>query len=185
MDVFKNAVKTLKADGVEFISITEAYNHICKDRIRSKRYAVISFDDGWATLKQITPWLCEQQIPVTLFLNPEYILGKSMREKGVSLTQSELDELLKIGNGNISIASHGWNHGLCNYMTMQDFENNVRKCEMFLSKYRAYVPFFAYPCGIHTPQLDQLLLSKGIIPVLMDGVENYNETLVIHRELLD
>ncbi len=40
----------MQKGGVEFISLTEAYEHICNDNIRCKRYAVLTFDDGYTSL---------------------------------------------------------------------------------------------------------------------------------------
>ena len=45
--------------------------------------------------------------------------------------------------------------------------------------------YFAYPCGCHTQELDLFLQKKKIIPVYCDGIQNYNNANVIHREPLD
>ena len=57
IDEFKSKVMTLQQNGVEFISLSKAYKHICYDHIRSKNYAVLTFDDGYASLKEILPCL--------------------------------------------------------------------------------------------------------------------------------
>lgn len=185
IDEFKSKVLDLQHSGVEFISLKDAYEHISNEYFRRKKYAVLTFDDGWETLKYIIPWLCKHNIKVLLFVNPSYLLGEDQREKGKALTISEFNTLLEEGRGNIYVASHGWNHKFCSEMTMSEFENNVEKCELFFSKYNQYIPFFAYPCGKHTAHCNQYLLSRGITPVLMDGEKNYYDTFVIHRELLD
>lgn len=184
MDKFKKMVLTMQNDGVEYISLTEAYRHITNDKWRTQRYAALTFDDGWASTLEILPWLCEQQIPVTLFLNPAYIKGNEKREIGASMTQEELNELMKFANGLITIASHGWNHMLCAELSMSEFEKNVNRSDAFLSQYSEYIPFFAYPCGRKTNQQDDYLLSRNIVPVNMDGAANYSDSTVIHREIL-
>ena len=74
---FKAKIQAMRKEGVEFISLKDAYRHICKDRVRCKKYAVLTFDDGYASLKEILPWLEEQKIPATLFINGKYLDGKS------------------------------------------------------------------------------------------------------------
>lgn len=184
IDEFKSKVIAMQQDGVKFISLTEAHRHIITDKCRRARYAVLTFDDGWSSLKNIIPWLCKQQIPVTLFVNPAYIKGEYKREIGTCLTQEELEELLKSGMSNIQIASHGWNHTLCTDLTLQEFENSVTSSDTYLKRFDAYIPYFAYPCGRKTQQQDGYLISKNIIPVYMDGGMNYSDTRAIHRELL-
>ena len=184
IDEFKSKMQAMRKDGVEFISLTKAKEHLINDKFRKAKYAVITFDDGWASIREIIPWLCEQQIPVTLFLNPAYIKGDEKREMGTSLTQEELEELLRVGKGLITIASHGWNHTLCTELSMNEFEESVNRSEDFLSQYSEYISFFAYPCGRKLRQQDDYLLSKSMIPVYMDGERNYCNIQAIHRELL-
>ncbi len=184
-ETFKNKVIQLKESGVEFISLQDAHYKLKHDWIRWKKYAVLTADDGYISMLNILPWLEKQQIPITLFVNPAYILGEDNREKGTSLTLREIEKVLELGEGNVQIASHGWNHRLCSEMTMQEFEENVNRCELFFSQYKkSYIPFFAYPCGKNTTQHDKYLLTQNIVPVLMDGVKNYNDASAIHRELL-
>lgn len=185
IDEFKKRVMEMQQSGVEFISLTDAYCHICKDSFRCRKYAVLTFDDGWSSLKEIIPWLVDRNIPVTLFLNPAYIMGAENREIGESITQGKLEQLLKLGKGLITIASHGWNHTLCTDLSMLEFEQSVNNCEVFLSEHGEYIPFFAYPCGVHVKGHNEYLLSKGITPVYMDGTKNYNGINAIHRESLN
>lgn len=183
-DECKRKIQELREANVEFITIQEAQRHLKDDTIRTKKYAVITFDDGWASLKEIVPWFVSQQIPILLFLNPAYILGEERREMGNSLTQEELDNLLKKSNGHIQIASHGWNHTLCTELNKSDFKSNVDKCEAYLKKYSEYIPFFAYPCGQYAKIYNDYLQVKHITSVYMDGKMNYNNENVIHRENL-
>ena len=103
IDAFKDKLLTMTQDGVEFISLSDAYRHMCHDWIRCRKYAVITFDDGYASLKEILPWLEEQMIPVTLFINGKYLDGKSYRKTPQEqyLTEKELfalsSPLIEIG----------------------------------------------------------------------------------------
>ena len=80
IEEFKQHVAALQKNGVKFISLKDAYHHICEDKVRCKKYAVLTFDDGYASLKEILPWLEKQMIPATLFINGKYLDGKSYRK---------------------------------------------------------------------------------------------------------
>ncbi len=80
LDEFKQKINALRSQGYQFISLSEAYNHLKKNRFRRKKYAVLTFDDGYKSLKEVLPWLEEQKIPATLFINGKYLDGKSYRE---------------------------------------------------------------------------------------------------------
>ena len=183
IDEFKSKVLALRQCGVEFISLADAYQHICQDRIRSKKYAVLSFDDGYASLKEILPWLEKRQIPVTLFINGKYLDGKSYRKnpKEKYLTK---EELFSLSSPFIEVANHGWEHIRVTEMTDEEFNASVKQNVGLLSKHPNYIPFWAYTYGSYTAQTENYLNQQCIIPVYIDGQKNYNEKRVIHRELL-
>lgn len=183
IDEFKKKVLILQQKGVEFISLTEAYRHMCHDIFRCKKYAVITFDDGYATLKEILPWLDEQGIPVTLFINGKYLDGKSYREtpKEQYLT---FDELFRLTSPLIEIGSHGWEHIDATRMTEQEFATSVEKNQELISQHPQCITFMAYTYGGYTSKTDVLLHNKNLIPVYVDGNLNYNDITAIHRELL-
>ncbi len=45
IDEFKQKVLKMQQDGVEFISLKEAYNKITNDKFRNRKYAVLTFDE--------------------------------------------------------------------------------------------------------------------------------------------
>lgn len=183
IDVFKQKIQAMQHEGVEFISLTAAYKHICKDWFRGKKYAVLTFDDGYASLKEILPWLEEQHIPVTLFINSKYLDGVSFRNNSEEKYLTK-DELFSQTSQFIEICSHGWEHTDASQMPEVEFAESVKCNIQVLSAHPRYVPFHAYTWGRHTYDTDVYLLSQGIKPVLMDGMKNYDETGVIHRQLL-
>ena len=183
IDEFKQQVQVMRQNGVEFISLSKAHEHIVNDRIRCKKYAVLTFDDGYASLKEIFPWLFENNIPVTLFVNGKYLDGKSYREtpKEQYLTY---DELFALTTPLVEIGSHGWEHIDANAMTVAEFASSAQKNIELLSAHPRYIPFHAYTYGGHNHKVDTELYEAHIIPVLVDGMKNYNKTNCIHRELL-
>lgn len=183
IDEFKSRVFAMQLKGVEFISMTEAYRHICGDSLRCKKYAVLSFDDGYASLKEILPWLEEQHIHATLFINGKYLDGKSYRNNPNEKYLTE-EELFALTSPYIEIGSHGWEHVDASMQTIELFEDSFKKSEELLKSHPRYVPFYAYAYGQHTSKEDQFLRSMGKVPVLVDGQVNYNEIDYIHRESL-
>lgn len=183
MDEFKQKVAAMRQNGVEFISLKDAYRHICKDKVRCKKYAVITFDDGYASLKEILPWLNEQKIPVTLFINGKYLDGKSYRKnpKEKYLTK---DELWASASPLIEIGNHGWEHVRVTDMTEEEFEKLVGKNVRLLQEHPNYISFWAYTYGAHTDNTDEIISNNELIPVYIDGIKNFNDKIQIHRELL-
>ena len=73
LDEFKQKIIALRRQGYQFISLTDAYEYLKKDWFRRKKYAVLTFDDGYKSLKEVLPWLEKQKIPATLFINGKYL----------------------------------------------------------------------------------------------------------------
>lgn len=180
---FKRKVIEMQQDGVEFISLKEAYDKIANDKFRNHKYVVFTFDDGYASLKEILPWLEEQGIPVTLFINGKYLDGKSYRKnpKEQYLTK---DALFAMTSPLIEIGSHGWEHIRAIEQTEQEFEESVKMNVGMLSRHSNYIPFHAYTYGNHNTATNAILRERTLLPVLIDGMKNYNEKNAIHRELL-
>ena len=183
VDEFKTKVQAMQQAGVEFVSLPDAYRHICKDWVRGKKYAVLTFDDGYASLKEILPWLEEQKIPALLFINGKYLDGKSYRKNPKEKYLSK-DELWALKSPLIEIGNHGWEHVRVTEQTNEEFEKSVERNVDVLSNLPNYVPFWAYTYGDYTQASDDYLRAQGIVPVYIDGVKNYNDSTVVHRELL-
>jgi len=184
---FKKDILELKQK-YEFIPLTEAHNHLLHDIFRLKKYAVLTCDDGWSSLTNIIPWLAEQQIHITLFLNPSYLNEEETRENNMKglLKTKEVNQLLDIYKPYISVGSHGWNHDNCDTQKMDTFASSVINSNSFLAQFgSSYINFFAYPCGRHTAEQDSFLKGVGIIPVYCDGIKNYNNPDCIHRICID
>ena len=156
-----------------------------KDWLRCKKYAVLTADDGWASLKNILPWLNEQQIPVTLFLNPAYLDGMHYRnsDKEQYLSAEEIAQLYK-QYPLVTVGMHGWEHKNATKQTEEEFRESVEKSERNLKVLPNDVPYFAYTWGRHSGTTDDILLKRGITPVLVMGGQNYSNFQIIDRELL-
>ena len=117
LNLFQAKIKKMQQSGVEFLSLSEAYKHLRHDYFRRKKYAVLTFDDGYASLKEVLPWLNAQHIPVTLFVNPDYACGKAYREnaKESYLTLKELSD------AQVEMGMHGLQHVDATKMTSAEF----------------------------------------------------------------
>ena len=184
IEQFKHNIIQLKAQ-YTFISLEEAVGKLKNDIVRSKKYLVLTADDGWQSLQNIVPWLAEQHIPITLFVNPAYLKGEEVREKGKKLLTADELKLMLNTYDTITIASHGWNHTLCTDMQDEEFEKNAVRSHDFLRQYDQYIPFLAYPCGRYKNSQNAILWRNGMTPVFMDGEKNYTDSTMVHRELLD
>ena len=178
---FKANVLKLK-DKYEFITLEEAHRHLKRDRLRLKDYAVMTSDDGWASLKNILPWLEEQEIPVTLFVNPNYADGLSFREKETEryMTRSEMESYKQV-----SIGLHGLEHINVAKMNETEFRDYVEKSVKQTSNIAGYVPYWAYTWGKYSEMHNRVLREMGITPVYINGEANIKNTEYIERELLD
>lgn len=183
--LFKQRIDELQNDGYTFISLTEAHEKLRRDWFRCHKYAVLTADDGWATLKNVLPWLNEQQIPITLFLNPAYLDGKHYRDRDTEryLTNEEVAQLYD-QYPLLTIGSHGWAHVDVTKQTEEEFVENVNMSVTELNELPNYVPYFAYTWGRHTSKHNQILRSKSITPIIIRGGMNYNKYQVIDREML-
>lgn len=183
LDEFKQKINVLRNQGYQFISLTDAYEYLKKDWFRRKKYAVLTFDDGYKSLKEVLPWLEEQRIPATLFINGKYLDGKSYREnpKEQYLTY---DELFALTSPLIEIGHHGWEHTAATEMTDEELLESLQKNIEVLSSHTRYIPYWAYTWGRHNKTNDELLLKQDIIPVLIEGSKNYKRNGAIDREIL-
>lgn len=183
LDEFKQKINDLRSKGYQFISLTAAYEHLKKDRFRREKYAVLTFDDGYRSLQEILPWLEEQQIPATLFINGKYLDGKSYRNNA-NEKYLMYDELFSLSSHFIRIGSHGYEHADASKMSEEDFQKHINMNIKLLQKHPNYVPFHAYTWGRCTKETNDILKNLCVTPVYVDGMKNYNEPNCIHREIL-
>lgn len=182
-EIFKSNIIKLK-NKYTFISLPEAYTKIKDNKIRFKKYAVLTSDDGWFSLKNILPWLIEQKIPITLFVNPLYLDGKHFREKNTEKYLSMM-ELRSFDTSLVSIGSHGWEHINATTQSEDEFINSVEKSDDALKDLPNYIPFFCFTYGAYTQTSLKIVRDIGLIPVFIDGGKNYTDYSCIHRELID
>lgn len=204
IDQLKSNLQKLKKQ-YTFISLSEAKYHFQHDWFRRKRYAVLTADDGYKSILNILPWLQEQQISLTWFINTHYLDGQSWSEineeqargalgdnvsderlssamKGMYISK---EELFNLNSPLIEIGLHGHKHLDAIQQSEEDFKLNVENCKKVLQSHPRYVPFFAYTWGHYNKQTDRILKEMNLTPVLVNGGKNYNNANCIDRECID
>ena len=186
IEQFKRNILRIKGQ-YTFISLPEAYEKLQHDTIRLKKYAVLTADDGWASLQNIIPWLAEQQIPITLFVNPAYLDSRHYQNRPTErlLTRGDITEYIKKYPDLISIASHGYNHVDACALSETEFENNVLEAESALAKMPNKIAYYAFAYGHYLAEQLEILRKYQLVPVLVDGRRNIKYDGVIHRESID
>lgn len=202
-ELFKRNIQNLMERGYNFISLLQAHEKLKRDKFRCKKYAVLTADDGYKSLLNILPWIEEQRIPITLFMNTKYLDGKSwsaINEEQARRVKSDADmekdvcpnlylskeEFIKVAAmPNVTIGLHGHEHLDATEQTKEEFKQNVQLCQDALRDVPNTVPYFAYPWGRHNEKTDKVLKEMGIPPILVDGTKNYNNSVYIDREAID
>jgi len=151
---------------------------------------VITIDDGYkSTYTLAYPILKKYHFPAILFIYTDFIEKNSH-----SLNWGEIREMVK---NNIEIGSHTISH--CNLIKLKEKETNesylnrIRR-EIFLSKeileneIGKEVQFFAYPYGIYSPQVIQLVVQagyKGIFNVnSMNNINTDFKLFSLNRQII-
>ena len=197
---FKETILKLRRQ-YRFITLDEAFKHIKHDKFRFVNYAVLTSDDGYHSVLSVIPWLKDNHIPITLFVNAQYLDSKHFiaelycqaQKESPELSESDFvkdlyiteEELKEMDSQWVSIGLHGYEHVSVSAMNDLEFESQLEKSLSIISSLKGFVPFYAYTFGVHKRRTDAILRAKGLVPVLMDGSYNINDELFIHRECVD
>ena len=164
---FEKQMDYLAAHNYSVISLSELLEGLKNGQLPPKP-VVITIDDGYkATFTLAYPVLKKYNFPATLFLYTDFI-----EKNNYSLTWEEIREMTK---NNIEIGSHTLSH--CNLLRYKENESYDRyisriKKEIFLSKeileskIGSKIKFFAYPYGVYSPIVKNLVIQadyKGIL----------------------
>lgn len=170
----------------KFISLSEAYHKLHKNWFRIGKYAVLTCDDGFASVQDVLPFLEKNRIPVTLFINPKYLNGICKREGYAKNPQYITNkEFFSIKSDYVTIGMHGFEHNDVTKLTKEEFLESVDRCIGVLEEHPRYIPYFAYTWGNYSELTQSVLKEKKIIPVLTDGQSNYLYQSGISRKPID
>lgn len=200
LDQFKQNIESLGKQ-YKFISLSDASYKLQHDKIRRDKYAVLTTDDGLASVLNVIPWLEEKKIPLALFINTRYMEGdiikpvhkKWLQEEDPNVNEKEIakrmylskEQIWKMDSPLIEIGLHGHEHLDATQISESVFEKNVDQCKDILSKHPRYVPAYAYTWGRSTLESLKFLRNNKIIPLLVRGGKNYQWEGYIDRECID
>jgi len=176
---FEKQMDYLASHNYSVISLSELLIGLRAGQLPPKPI-VITIDDGYkSTYTLAYPVLRKYNFPATLFLYTNFI-----EKNNGSLTWEEIREMT---SHNIEIGSHSLSH--CNLLKYQKNENyetysaRIRR-EIFLSKeileskIGSEVKFFAYPYGVYSPIIKNLVIQAGYKGIL--NANSMNNTLDAH-----
>ena len=182
---FKSHIRSLKSR-YTFVSLEEADRRLRQRWRRRERLAVLTSDDGYASVLDVLPFLEEERVPVTLFVNPKYLDGVSRREGYAEEPQYMThDQLWALTSEWVTVGMHGYEHDDATELSVEAFGESVEKCMAALQPHPRYVPYFAYTWGRYTDATQRLLWQKGIVPVGVGGETNRHYRGMIDRRPMD
>jgi len=172
---FEKQMDYLAAHNYSVISLSELLTGLRVGQLPLKP-VVITIDDGFkSTYTLAYPILKKYNFPVTLFLYTDFIERNSY-----SLTWEEIREMTK---NNIEIGSHTLSHcNLLRYKENESYDSYISrmKKEIFLSKeileskIGSKVKFFAYPYGVYSPIIKNLIIQADYEGILNANSMNNN-----------
>lgn len=201
LEQFKNNICQIQKE-FRFISMEEAWHRLQHDRCRFRKFAVLTADDGYRSILDILPWLEQQGVPITFFVNTKYLDKRSWGEVNEDVARkhnpsvdmlSEVcpdlfmskEELFALDSPLISVGLHGHEHLDATKLSEVAFCENLERCKNILSSHKGFVPFYAYTWGHHNAMTDKIVREKGLVPVLVNAMKNYNGTDYINRICMD
>lgn len=176
IEEFEKQINYLATHNYSVISLSELIKGLRDGRFPSKP-VVITIDDGFKSSFTLAyPILKKYNFPATLFLYTNFIEKSSF-----SLTWEDIREMAK---NNIEIGSHTLSHcNLLRYNKNEDYDTYITrvKKEIFLSKeileskIGGKVKFFAYPYGVYSLIIKNLVIQAGYEGIL--NANSMNNTL--------
>ena len=200
LDQFKHNIEHLM-EQYTFISLTEAYDKLQYDRYRLRKYAVLTTDDGLASVLNVVPWLEEKKIPLTLFINTRYMAGDKLKpvhlqwlkelapDADVKAIAKRMylsrEQIFELNSPYIEIGLHGHEHLDAPEISEDEFKDNIEQCQQLLCDHPRYISAYAFPWGRTSVASMRYLKKFNILAVVVNGETNYVWRGHISRESID
>jgi len=172
MEMFEKNLDYLK-NHYQLISLTDAYELFQQRKLRAERYAVITFDDGYANILEALEVLKKQRIPATIFANSKYVFERT------------------VGVINLSVLAHS---SLPNELTEDQKQEIDRLCDHGLQEeYKLRWDGLMNTLPPLPDALDDLYLTpnqleeldKSLFTIGMHGYEHYNSLQLTDEEFME
>jgi peptidoglycan/xylan/chitin deacetylase (PgdA/CDA1 family) len=185
---FRKQMEAIRNAGLPVIKMEDFQAWKRGEKEIQDKSLVITIDDGWkAVYTDAYPILKEFGYPFTLFLYKNYVDGG-----GKALTSAMIEEMRKNG---ATIGSHSVSHsypGSYRRKGAEAYEKFLRlelgESKKFLDeKFKVRVTTYAYPGGIHTPEMDPLAKEFGyehLFTVLPGKIRRSNDDHTLPRYII-
>lgn len=136
-----------------------------KEKIPAKTIA-LTFDDAYRdNYLNAFPLLKKYDFPATVFIPTAYVGKEMMNSEGKTIPVMNWQEMMEMENsGLIDFASHSHTHPLMNRIAFEEFVNEVKTSENFLSQnLKKPVKIFSFPKGKFKPEHADYLKERGYL----------------------
>lgn len=199
-DQFKHNISVLQKR-YQFISLSEACDKLQHDKFRIRKYAVLTTDDGLASVIDILPWLEDKKIPLTLFVNTRYMKRDILKPIHAARLKKEVpdadtfaiaqkmylseEQIFALISPLVEIGMHGYEHINAQRVSESTFEEDFQKGYEPLCSHPRFIKAFAYPWGKHTFESAKFMSKFGVVALAVRGEKNYIWGRCLFRECID
>ena len=185
---FRKQMESIRSAGLHVISMADFQAWKRGEKEIADKSVVITIDDGWkASYTDAFPVLREFKFPFTLFLYKNYIDGG-----GRALTTPMIQEMMKNG---ATLGSHSVSHSYPQLHRRKgpeaygkflrtEFGESQKAIE---AKFNVRVTTYAYPGGIHTPEMDPIAKEFGyqhLFTVLPGKIRRSHDDMALPRYII-
>ena len=149
MDVFKEHLKEIQSQGIEFIDLKKFQNSF-KEKI-DKNYLLLTIDDAYESFyKNAWPILKNNKIPFILFVSTREV------NKSGYMTWSQIKDIEK--NDWVTIGNHSHSHDYLIDWNVDKIEADLKESIKIFKNELGHSPkIFSYPFGEYSSQLKNIV----------------------------
>ncbi len=173
LESIKELIRIFKYQGYKFVSISEFNNHLNDD---SKKLIALSFDDGFATWKNLLDFFEEHEIIVTFFINSIIFTNEEKSSYLRKIGSYKLEDLIStddlqlLANSSHEIGAHTHNHDICKSLSIDEFKKDIELNLEIFKKFDIKPSSFAIPFGMRRYiDKNQILILKDYFKVICFG----------------
>ncbi len=199
-DQFKRNIRELQKR-YQFISLAEACHKLKHDVSRLRNYAVLTTDDGLASVLNVIPWLEEQKIPLTLFVNTRFMERDILKPISIERLKTiapdadvlaiakrmylSKEQIFAFTSPLLEIGMHGHDHLNAQRISESRFEEDFEIGREIIQTHPRYIKAYAYPWGKHTIESTTYMDKLGILSLAVRKGKNYIWKPCLNRECID
>ncbi|OGG72672.1 hypothetical protein A3A38_00345 [Candidatus Kaiserbacteria bacterium RIFCSPLOWO2_01_FULL_53_17] len=162
-EMFEWQMEEIARQGLRIIPLRELERMLDAGRVEDKT-VLLTFDDGRRdNYTNLFPIIQKKRIPITIFSITEDIgtvRASSVRPLSM-LTEAEMHEMH--ASGLVDFEPHTETHPKLTAVSLEDVHREVGSSKLSLEKmFSKTCPYFAYPYGRRSPEIERILNDSGI-----------------------